>query len=558
MVLSGRRCLAAALALAPSVLAASNSTAKCIPSDPCWPSKTTWQDLNTTLSGRVLPTKLPSIVCPEGGPGSETWAVNATDAHDVRTTLQFASAYNLKVNVNNTGHAGVGRSSTCGALYIHTGEMKGAEFHENYTPRSCPSSKSHMAATLGAGQQDEETFHALAKHNAVTVGGTFSTVGIVGWATGGGHGWLTSTYGMGADNILELEIVTPKGDILTANECQNADIFWACRGGGGGTFGVITSITMKAYPQPKTSVWFWTVAGAANMTKSGDEWWNLVASLHTRMPALNDAGFQGYYTILGGPGDASPPTIGGYFMAFDKSNATMHSAIASFLTPATQLAQETGLVNVTGNQLTHYATWIDAYDVLPTQSRDSADGPGGVISTTRLVTREALTADVDASARMFRTIGPQSYLTDRGVEGHIIAGSLIASHVPVNSALNPAWRPTTTHLIVKSSWSKALDTGIVEELNDYAVNVTGRAMRGLSPDSGCYLNECDAYEPDFQNAMYGANYARLRAIKQMVDPEGLLWCRRCVGSEEWAYDERSGRLEKRGTGDVWPNFAWGA
>ncbi|KAB2102362.1 hypothetical protein AG0111_0g9634 [Alternaria gaisen] len=540
----------ALLALCSKGLAVSNSTAKCIPSDPCWPSPTTWTSLNETLTGRVLPTTLPSSVCPEGGPGSETWIVNATNAKDVQATLNFANEHNLKINVNNTGHAGYGRSSTCGALFIATGEMKGVDFHESYTPQSCSANHSHMVATLGAGQQDDETFQALAKYNAVTVGGTFDTVGIVGWATGGGHGWLTSSYGMGADNIFEFEIVTPTGDILVANECQNSDIFWATRGGGGGTFGVITKITMKAYPMPRTAVWLWNIQGRNNT--DAKEWWRLVASLHANMPAVNEAGFQGYYTIAGAKN--GPLAMGGYFMAYDKSNSSLTTAMENFLAPA---RESSNLVSSTMSNLTTYSRWIDAYNGLPKQTRDSSSGPGGVISTTRLLTADSLTQDIEASARMFETIGPQAADYEKGMSSHILAGALIASPKAVDSALNPAWRKATVHMIVKSAWDTALPGATVREFQKSSTNRTGRAMRGLSPDSGCYVNEVDKYEPNFQEAMYGPNYPRLRAIKAKYDPENLLWCRRCIGSEEWKYDERDGRLEKRATEDVWPNFAYG-
>jgi hypothetical protein len=427
--------------------------------------------------------------------------------------------------------------------------MKGVDFHSSYIPQSCSANHSHMAATLGAGQQDDETFQALAAHNAVTVGGTFDTVGIVGWATGGGHGWLTSSYGMGADNIFEIEIVTPTGAILVANECQNSDIFWATRGGGGGTFGVITRITMKAYPMPQTTVWLWNIQGKNNT--DAKEWWRLVASLHANMPAVNEAGFQGYYTIAGAK--KGPLAMGGYFMAYDKSNSSITTAISDFLAPAREASH---LVATPTSTITAYTRWIDAYNALPKQTRDSSSGPGGLTSITRLLTADSLTQDLDASTRMFEAIGPQQSDYEKGMSSHILAGSLIASSKPVNSALNPAWRTASVHMIVKSAWDTALPESVVRGFQDAATNRTGRAMRSAAPDSGCYVNECDTYEPAFQQAMYGPNYARLRAIKEKYDPEGLLWCRRCVGSEEWEYDERDGRLEKRGMGDVWPNFAY--
>lgn len=69
-----------------------------------------------------------------------------------------------------------------------------------------------------------------AMRNVVTVSGGAATVGIGGYLTGGGHGAISSTFGLAADQILEIELVTPEGEIVTANECQNTDLFWAMRG----------------------------------------------------------------------------------------------------------------------------------------------------------------------------------------------------------------------------------------------------------------------------------------------------------------------------------------
>jgi hypothetical protein len=277
---------------------------------------------------------------------------------------------------------------------------------------------------------------------------------------------------MGADIIFEIEIVTPTGQILVANECMNEDVFWATRGWGGGTFGVITSMVMKAYPMPQTRIWLWNI-GARKGT-SAEDWWKLVAEMHARMSKLNEEGGldQGYYTIAG-PKEG-PLTMGGYFMAYDKSNGTVNSAIEDFLAPAH--AAE-GLVSIT-SQITQYSRWIDAYNDLPKQTRDSSSGPRGTISTTRLLTKESLTSDLEASAKMFEAIGPHAEDFERGLSSHILAGSLIASSTPVDSALNPAWRDATVHLIVKSAWSDALPDKTVLQFKDESTNKTGKAMRG--------------------------------------------------------------------------------
>lgn len=74
-------------------------------------------------------------------------------------------------------------------------------------------------------------------------------MGVVGgWLQGGGHGALTPRYGLGVDNVVEVEVVTVDGQVRTANLCQNSDLFWALRGGGGGTWGVVTKATFLAHP----------------------------------------------------------------------------------------------------------------------------------------------------------------------------------------------------------------------------------------------------------------------------------------------------------------------
>ncbi|KAF2650090.1 FAD-binding domain-containing protein [Lophiostoma macrostomum CBS 122681] len=332
-----------------------------------------------------------------------------------------------------------------------------------------------MAATLGAGEQDADIYQALASYGAVTVGGTADTVGIVGWATSGGHGWLTSSYGQGADNIYEVEVVTPTCQILVANECQNTDIFWATRGGGGGTYGIITKIIMKAYPMPQTTQWVWDIA-SHNKTSAKD-WWTVVAELHVKMIELKN-------------------------QAYDKSNAMVEETLAPF---KDALDSSANLTSLSIWNVTRYDTWIAAFNALPKQVSTNDDGPGGSISVSRLLTRQDLTGDVEAVAKMFMSIGPASEESELGVSSRIIAGSMIASPKPVDASLNSAWRNTSVHLLVKALWSENLQTTAIQKIQNRMTNHVGYALRHLSPDSGCYANECDQYEPDWQWAMYGPN-----------------------------------------------------
>lgn len=77
------------------------------------------------------------------------------------------------------------------------------------------------------------------------------TVGIAGWSLGGGHGPFGNLYGLGVDNVLEIELVGPNGTVMIANSTSNPELFWAMRGGGGSTWGVVTAFTIRAHRLPE-------------------------------------------------------------------------------------------------------------------------------------------------------------------------------------------------------------------------------------------------------------------------------------------------------------------
>ena len=95
------------------------------------------------------------------------------------------------------------------------------------------------------------------------------TVGVSGgYVAGGGHSPLSSLYGMAADQVLAIEIVTPDGRFVTASEESNNDLFWALRGGGGGMFGVMTSVTVKVYPVIPVATMQFSFATSTNVSST--------------------------------------------------------------------------------------------------------------------------------------------------------------------------------------------------------------------------------------------------------------------------------------------------
>ncbi|KAI6713372.1 FAD binding domain protein [Diplocarpon mali] len=462
------------------------------------------------------------------------YVVNATGASDVQAAVKFATKWNLRFNIKNTGHSYTGGSTAYGSLSIWTHNLKGFEFHEDFKLQSCSvyGTGQQLAASVGAGLQVNEAYSAAAEHGAVVVGAADHDVGLAGWAAGGGHGWLSSTYGLGADNILEAEVVTPTGDILTVNPCQNPDLFWALRGGGGGTFGIVTKMTVKAYPQPQATTWNINISQGNNTSVA--EWWELVANFFSHLPALKEGGLQGFFSIGGAP---SYPSLNlfGIFFAYDKPNGTVEALVA----PLKAYLESTADKATYSSTVAGYATWFEAYSSFPLQKEPQ----GGWAFTSRFLPARSLTDDPALLARVLEDIGPSREAPTDGVSNAAMAGCVVASTVPVDNALNPAWRETIVHFQVSRTWLDDLPAATVERTYDDITNNRGSKLRQLAPDTGAYFNEADPYEPDWQNTLFGKNYPRLQFVKQKYDPNGLLWCPHCVGSEEWVEAE-DGKLCK--------------
>ncbi|KAG8680625.1 hypothetical protein FRC11_002206, partial [Ceratobasidium sp. 423] len=111
------------------------------------------------------------------------------------------------------------------------------------------------ALTYGAGQEMDSLYEFAEANNITFIGGIARKIGAAGgWLQGGGHSILSNTYGLGVDRVLQFRLVTPDGRTRVANACQNQDLFWALRGGGGGTFGVVLEATSEVIPNPVSTV----------------------------------------------------------------------------------------------------------------------------------------------------------------------------------------------------------------------------------------------------------------------------------------------------------------
>jgi FAD/FMN-containing dehydrogenase len=159
-----------------------------------------------------------------------------TGVADVVAAVRFARERDLRVAVRSGGH-GVGGHAVCDdGLVIDLSPMKGI--------RVDPAARTARAeAGVLWGELDRETqLHGLA-----TVGGIVTHTGIAGLTLGGGIGWLTRKHGATVDNLLSADLVTADGRLLTVSADRHPDLFWAIRGGGG-NFGVVTSLEYRLHP----------------------------------------------------------------------------------------------------------------------------------------------------------------------------------------------------------------------------------------------------------------------------------------------------------------------
>ncbi|KAL9560656.1 hypothetical protein ACKAV7_015219 [Fusarium commune] len=111
------------------------------------------------------------------------------------------------------------------------------------------------ALKVGAGIIGSELYEAADKYGVTAIGGEGMSVGFAGgYLAGGRYSPMSPIYGMGADQILSINVVTADGQFITANQEENTNLFWALSGGGGSTYGVVTSYTVKAFPKINTSI----------------------------------------------------------------------------------------------------------------------------------------------------------------------------------------------------------------------------------------------------------------------------------------------------------------
>jgi FAD/FMN-containing dehydrogenase len=213
------------------------------PSDPLWPTAAAWEKPGLTQSSGWLDA---SISAPS------VYAVAARNAADVAAAVNFARENNLRLVVEGGGNGYLGTSNAADSLLIWTRAMNGIVLHDTFVAQGCEGVQiPQPAVTIGAGAMWIYAYDAVTtKAGRYVQGRDCATVGVAGLIQSGGFGSFSKNFGTAASWLLEAEIVTADGAIRIANTCTNPDLFWAIKGGGGGSFGVVTRLTLRTHELP--------------------------------------------------------------------------------------------------------------------------------------------------------------------------------------------------------------------------------------------------------------------------------------------------------------------
>ncbi|GJN84096.1 FAD binding domain-containingprotein [Purpureocillium lilacinum] len=428
------------------------------------------------------------------------------EARDVVEAFRHAegSGSGLRIVVKNSGHSFELDSSGKRALSLWTHNLKKLTRHRDFVPDGCGSSSRHVdAITTGAGVTCNEAYSYADAEGVLILCGYSATVGLTGgWVQNGGHSVLSNMFGLGADRVLQFTVVTPDGVTRVANRCQNADLFWALRGGGGGTFGVVLDATHKVEPAAPIAVANISVPARGDV----DVVYGFMETLFDSAVAMAEDGWGGH--------------IYGNSIAYMSPKLQSEEEAKKSMAPLIAFAEKhSGSVNVSISP-----RWYPIFDDFVLKG----SYPVGDLSliNTRLVpvkvhTDKALRAQFKAYMREFiSTIGPPYVPVD--------APYLYRPSSPSTTSVHPAWYSSLWEWGYPNSWAW---NGTLEDRVRAVRGMQAQTarMEAVTPGGGTYKNEANPFTPDWQRVFFGGHYERLLAVKRRYDPRGLLRCWRCVG-----------------------------
>jgi FAD/FMN-containing dehydrogenase len=479
----------------------------------------------------------------ESRPGP--YAVAAESADDLAAAVNFAAERRLRLVVKGTGHDYLGRSSAAEALTLWTHHMREVTVHDAFVPAGS-SGPGVPAVSVGAGTRWLEVYQAVSARGRYAQGGGCTSVGAAGGFTqGGGFGSFSKRYGTAAGSVLEIEVVTADGRIVVANETHHPDLFWALRGGGGATFGVVSGMTLALHPMPERLGAVFGSVAASNDTDFG----LLVRRLVEFLPQINDPHFGEQIRLY------PDRRIEFAITVINLDDDEVRSVWAPFLdwvaARSEQFSSDLGAGTGPFERFWDPAMWDELFpDFICRDRRPGSAGQlfwwsanqGEVSQYIEAYRSRWLPAAlfVESPDRLADALVaasqhcPLSIHTNKGLAG----ASADAHRRDAMTSINPAVFDAAALVIMASVQQYAYPgvPGLEPDLigareRAQRIDAAMAPIRAVTPDAGTYLNEADYFEPDWQSAFWGVNYEQLLEIKRRYDPTNLFCVHHGVGSE---------------------------
>ncbi len=558
------------------------------PADATWPNAASWDKLKQQVGGRLIPVPSPLAPCKDapasaacaarieelknpyfiseqpGGTQTSGWldawtsapsvyAVAAERTEDVVAAVNFARENNLRLVVKGGGHSYQGTSNSADSLLIWTRHMNAITLRDQFVAAGCAGAAPRPAVTVEAGARWLQTYEAVTTRAGRYVqGGGCATVGVAGLVQSGGFGSFSKNYGTAAASLLEAEIVTADGRLRTVSACREPELFWALKGGGGGSLGVVTKVTLATHALPEN----FGAAEGSIQAKSDAAFRRLIGEfVRFYAKALFNPHWGEQATLTTKNTLSLNMVVQGLSL---KEAEAAWMPFLEFVEASPQDFQWIKQLDVSTFPARHWwdAAYRKAHDSGSILSDSTPGAPAGNVYWT------GNEIEVNVFLYGFESVWLPSGLL---AEPDRLADALFAAtrHLEVGLHFNKglagapeervsAARDTATNPAVLDAFALAivatgalhsapglpghepdLAKGRVEAATTAAA---ADALRAVVPNAGAYVSESNYFDRTWQKSYWGANYPRLAAAKRKYDPAGLFFVHNGVGSEEWSAD----------------------
>ena len=580
----GRRSFLGLLGGAVAALVVPIGSAVAAPKGYLWPNSTQWDQLRNRVGSKLIRPKQPWATLTPGAiparlfnpwfleeqPGAtqstgmyKAWestaseyAIAARNVADIVAGVNFARENKVRLVVKGTGHDYYGRSTgPRKSLLLWTHNMRGITVHRKFVPAGAPAGTESVAAvTTRAGNRWLEAYKAASAAGLYIQGGGCTSVGACGgFALGGGFGSFSKRYGSGAAGVLEMTVVIANGSVVSANEYQNTDLFWALRGGGGGTFGVVTSMTVLAHPEPKISGWI-----SGPITAKSDRAFEelILAYLEFCANTLSTPTWGEGVILNPDYGMATTLNTGLNVMQIgttflDIPTEQAQAAWEKFLGPLRARPQDFD-VNVKFSAQPFALRWKPTTQEAIFDDRPKApkgyfwwkgnasevaaywggyDGRGVPFAMTQGANAAVLAKALFDASRTSLIL----WQTNKALYGEHPE----AKNRDKSTSINPAVFNNIAFITI-GAWKQGKYPGIkghepiaAESQAQFdGVMAASAILRVVTEEGGSYSNEGNYFEEDWRRQFWGSNYPRLLRIKRKYDPTNLFTVHKGVGSAD--------------------------